>query len=534
MKTKKMRRAERKERIYDKIKDVMLVTRANKLVWDLSKDKTDDYRKIELSPNLEAIQFVGEILSEFEFPIAPRLFYAGMRRKSGTGNQIDEGQIWVRAELVSATGIKDEFTIPIEVSDGHMLPPSLVINDGTVNIIAQSTFDEILDRITSYREVPFRRHMFSPGPDDTENYPPYNKDWPKTQVLNRDMFHPFASKRDAIRSAMTGVVQGIKETDLPPSPQERAEELESAPGILDPNTKQYIQEGLGLDSEAAGEWPYNPWESSPEYEEGPEWPEEQPSDVLIEQKYQEERGVSPTEYAFPEGEGYQVKSPEEEMYETTESFEAARKKAQVSHDNYLDESERDNSDYLMPGEKFKLKGEVLVRNRGGGLYRISSGAEGEVIRDIDGTGRMFYAYFKDAHLKAWVTIHQIEGKKHPRDRQDREYNEGYSQASERPRELTARNVKAGLTRDEAEAILSDKTSTDSYQVDYSDESDAYIYGRAGELMARSDMNNLGWQGSLEVAKSFMPGGARADFPEEYKQGYRLVMKEYDDLFSEKF
>jgi hypothetical protein len=509
MKTKEVRRAERKKRIYDKIKNAMTTTRADKLVWDLGKDRTDDYRRIEGNHRLEAVQFIGEILSEFDFPITPRLFYAGMKRKSGSGNQIDEGQIWVRAELVSTTGIKDEFTIPIEVTNGKMLPPSLVINDGNVSIIAQSTFDSILDRITAYRDVPFRRNMFSPGPDDVENYPPYNKEWPRSQVLKRDMFTPFASKQTAIRSAMTGIVQGLKQpsqrsakappgekwerlvrklkedpnvddpyavawaqynesegkeadSELGLSPQERAEELESAPGILDPNTKKYIQEGLGLDSEAAGEV-YNPFESGshtdPRYRKylspstmDPYLLSEHVSDpgsLEVEPVVQEaptepalvEEEEDPKEIQFTELDEYDpsyasrvVKQLREKKLIEQPTASATRK-AQVSHDNYLDESERDSSDYLMPGESFKLKGEVLVRNRGGGLYRIPSGAEGEVIRDIDGTGRMFYACFKNENLKAWVTIHQIEGKKHPRDRQDREYNEGYSQASERPEEL---------------------------------------------------------------------------------------------------
>ena len=310
-----MNKQKRREAVYKRIKEAVGPTRAK---YNLQKfqNASEDYREINDHAGVEAVRFAGEILSEFKFPNHPNLSYGGMHRKSGSGaHDIHDGTIIVNAEIKSLTGIKNRFEIPIMVEGSRMLPPSVIFHNGNVEIIAQSTFDDMIDGTTSLKDMDFVKSMFSAPPDNRHDYPPYNKDWPKQKIVQDNMFSVFASKRDAIKSAMTGVVTGLKEN---------------------------------------------------------------------------------------------------------------KKEALVSQDNYLDEAERDRSNYLVAGEEITLGGEVLVRNRGGGIHRLAAGTRGRIIRDIDNTGRLFYVSFPT--MCAVVNIHQIEGELHPRDR-DYSYYEQYNKRS---------------------------------------------------------------------------------------------------------
>jgi len=60
---------------------------------------------------------------------------------------------------------------------------------------------------------------------------------------------------------------------------------------------------------------------------------------------------------------------------------------------YLDEAERDRSKYCHPGEEVTLANEVALRGRGGATFKLSAGQKGTVIRDMFGTGDVYYVDF---------------------------------------------------------------------------------------------------------------------------------------------
>ena len=61
----------------------------------------------------------------------------------------------------------------------------------------------------------------------------------------------------------------------------------------------------------------------------------------------------------------------------------------------LDEAERDYSEYKRPGASVSLSNEVMIRDRGGAQYKLSAGKKGVVIRDMFGTGDVYYIAFDD-------------------------------------------------------------------------------------------------------------------------------------------
>lgn len=335
--TKKATYERRKKLVYDRIKASMPITTAQKLIWDLKNDGEDEYRQIKGHAGMAAVKLVADTISNFSLPFWPKLSYAGMARDDhvASAHDIQNGTLLVHGDMRSMSGVRDSFDIPIEVKGGRMLPPSLLFHNGTVHIIAQSTFDDMLERITAYRDVPHRKNMFQPAPDNHLDYPPHNKEWPRREVMNNDMFSRAsvrkAEKKTAVQAAMRGYV--IHQNN--------------------------------------------------EFEQG------------------KIRELGPT----------------------------SKEAIGVSQDDYLDEAERVTRGRIGPGQEVTLGKECLLQNRGGGLYVISKGTKAEIIRDMDGTGRLFYACFLDgSHMKGMITIHHIEGIQNDRDREKGEYDETYSHA----------------------------------------------------------------------------------------------------------
>lgn len=77
--------------------------------------------------------------------------------------------------------------------------------------------------------------------------------------------------------------------------------------------------------------------------------------------------------------------------------------------SHLDVAERPTRGMHTPGQRVRMKREHKVRGWEGMEYTIPRGARGQVIRDMDGAGRVYYVYFADLGFKTQVPGEAMSG-----------------------------------------------------------------------------------------------------------------------------
>lgn len=144
-------------------------------------------------PGLHAVTYVREALGRFELPSQVHLRYTGMNRTSGSGaHGMSDGIVWVRAEFASQSGARHAVDVPVVVHDRRMVEPQVLLHHGRARVLAQSTFDDIVDNAEVYRSQPDRSHMFSPPPSqETRERQRYE---PPAVSTNSGMFGVIAGK----------------------------------------------------------------------------------------------------------------------------------------------------------------------------------------------------------------------------------------------------------------------------------------------------------------------------------------------------
>ena len=159
------RKAELQTRLLDKIGPALRTELAqsperqyrqrNRLTarWDDGADSLGGERAFTpgIHPGDTAVQLCHEIIAEYTIPARVTLRYAGMERTAGaSGHGISEGVILVEGSARPNAGLTANFTIPVIVRAGKMLPPALMISaSGIPSILSQSAFDDLI----SYHEV---------------------------------------------------------------------------------------------------------------------------------------------------------------------------------------------------------------------------------------------------------------------------------------------------------------------------------------------------------------------------------------------
>lgn len=145
-----------------------LPNRAQHLLWSLQqRDPEATGSPIgSQHPGQAAILAVRAALASYDLPVDMRFHYAGMRRYQGHGaHHVSEGIVTVQASFRTLSGVQRTVDIPVIVHAGQVLEPAVVIENGAMHVIAQSTFDDLIDRGTIYQPVQSRETMFSPPPD---------------------------------------------------------------------------------------------------------------------------------------------------------------------------------------------------------------------------------------------------------------------------------------------------------------------------------------------------------------------------------
>lgn len=137
--------------------------------WNIDDAAELETRSVDtgVHPSVAAMQFVRDALSDYDIP-SVKLRYTGMKRM-GTGRLGDtsfqDGVITVQAELASLSGIKQFIDVPVIVRAGKMVYPEVMLHNGSPRVMAQSTFDDLIEQVNIYELEPERKNMFVPPSD---------------------------------------------------------------------------------------------------------------------------------------------------------------------------------------------------------------------------------------------------------------------------------------------------------------------------------------------------------------------------------
>lgn len=113
----------------------------------------------------EAYDVVREVLDQFDIPLRPVLSYnkvKDLRLAQDDFDKVVEANVVFNVEFKTVTGARKLATISVPVSRGSLLPPSIIDIDGIPQVIAQSTFNTLINRNTSFAKEPLKGHIFSP------------------------------------------------------------------------------------------------------------------------------------------------------------------------------------------------------------------------------------------------------------------------------------------------------------------------------------------------------------------------------------
>jgi|GEM_PF-3366675 len=113
---------------------------------------------------LRAVRATEDIFTQLDFPLPPKVSYNRTRNvKYSNVNEYDvvSGIVLLNCKISTINNMTKQLEVPVSIVRGQVIPPSVFLYEGRMPIIAQSTIDEIVQRVTSY-ELPPIRQMFSP------------------------------------------------------------------------------------------------------------------------------------------------------------------------------------------------------------------------------------------------------------------------------------------------------------------------------------------------------------------------------------
>lgn len=167
---RRARRRQRQEIVHARISEAIPVGRTAKLRWSLQRRDPTNASSTEIGnrhPGVAGALAVRAALKEFRFPQPYDLRYIDMNRKRGSGGyQMDEGEILMELTLRSLSGAQHKIDIPVQVRNGRVEEPVVLIHQGIERTITQPTFDSILKSGEFVEEIPERRNLFSPPPEE--------------------------------------------------------------------------------------------------------------------------------------------------------------------------------------------------------------------------------------------------------------------------------------------------------------------------------------------------------------------------------
>lgn len=129
-------------------------------------------------PGAAAVKVADRLLKQYRLPMYT-LRYLASKRVGGYGQHgMTDGCVMLSLELKSPSGPSRIVDLPVFIHQGNVLEPSTLLCDGTPRVIAQSTFDDLINDRVFMTPDTARKHMYSPPPDLTRrpNYNPVVRD----------------------------------------------------------------------------------------------------------------------------------------------------------------------------------------------------------------------------------------------------------------------------------------------------------------------------------------------------------------------
>ncbi len=161
-----------------------------------------------------AVQMAREVLDNFLLPTMPKLSYSGIRnaKTATSSSRLEDGVITIFAEMKTLSGVVVGFDIPMEIRAGELMEPSVIVVQGAPRIIAQSSFDDMVDRGTVWDQPPVRELYSAPLSNGTAKELYGNRT--KQKRVNPGMFS-LGANRQALKDAIAGrsVTAQLETTD---------------------------------------------------------------------------------------------------------------------------------------------------------------------------------------------------------------------------------------------------------------------------------------------------------------------------------
>lgn len=161
-----------------------------------------------------ALRLAQDFLAQYQWPVLPMLSYRGTRvgtRDEQTPVEDTDAQIILSASVITASGVRKDMEIPIQVHNRKLLEPSVVILDGQPRILAQSLIDELVRTGTFKKKVDPRGHIFGP-PLDREARDIYletDEDLRTEEKFSRGMYS-VATKKEAVTPRVDQVLEEVQ------------------------------------------------------------------------------------------------------------------------------------------------------------------------------------------------------------------------------------------------------------------------------------------------------------------------------------
>jgi hypothetical protein len=112
----------------------------------------------------EAALSARSVLDMLDFPMQPQLTFNNVKNVKMAvhdDSQVVDAEVLFNVRICTKSGAVRQALIPVTVSRGVIVPPSTIIYNQQMRVIAQSTVDEIVQRNTAYQLPPMRR-MYDP------------------------------------------------------------------------------------------------------------------------------------------------------------------------------------------------------------------------------------------------------------------------------------------------------------------------------------------------------------------------------------
>lgn len=198
-----------------------------------------------------SVGFVRDYLNHFNWPQKPSLQFGG---RGHTAQRLDDhnvtqGVVTIHGTVRSPIGVPVNFSVPVEIREGHMLEPSIMCvgngndqDNGFIRIISQTSIDEMVRNSSAYSDMPQRKEFAPPAASAAQSQVKVHQ-----ERRTPGMFH-MSNRQSALREFVrTGGARGLGVL-APPSEDELVHRL--AQTLSDPGSDldkigQHLREALG-------------------------------------------------------------------------------------------------------------------------------------------------------------------------------------------------------------------------------------------------------------------------------------------------